>query len=142
MGGNMIVRSVYAGKEYTWRQGYSSSLLIDRKDAEASEVLLTTIAPENFTHRHIHKENEQLYFVVRGEGIIISRSEGETVDNEERIKSGDVVFIPANTEHQVFSKGEEPLIYLTIDVFPRGKPKDEPTWEAHAKIVAVEIMNR
>lgn len=138
----MIVRNVYAGKEYRWRQGYTSSLLIDRKDAEASEVLLTTIEPENLTHRHVHRENEQLYFVIRGEGLIIFRSEGETVDKEARIKSGDVVSIPVNTEHQVCSKGEEPLVYLTIDVFPKGKPKDEPTWDAHAKIVAMEIVNR
>jgi len=51
-----------------------NSLLIDRKDTEATEVLLTIIKPGNYTHRHLHTSNEQLYCVVEGEGTVISRS--------------------------------------------------------------------
>jgi len=136
----MIVKNVFEGKDYRWPT-HTNSLLIDRKDTQGSEVFLTTIEPKRFTHRHIHKENEQLYYVIKGKGVIICRSKKEKKDREVRIKKGEVVFIPIQTEHKVFCKGEEPLVYLTIDIFPKGKPKGELTWESHAKKLKIETKN-
>ena len=48
----------------------------------------------------------------------------------------DMVHVPRNTEHQVFSAAEdEPLVYLCVDGFPLGKPADEATWEQHYQAV-------
>lgn len=131
----MIVKDINQGKDYRWST-HTNSLLIDRKDTEGSEVFLTTIEPKKFAPRHIHDDNEQLYYVIKGEGLVTYRLPSETADKEVKIKAGQVVFIPLQTEHQITCVGEKPLIYLTIDVFPKGKPADEPTWEAHAKKLA------
>ena len=131
----MIVKDVKEGKDYRWST-HTNSLLIDRKDTEGSEVFLTTIEPKKFAPRHIHNDNEQLYYVIEGEGLITYRLFHEASDKEVKIKSGQVVFIPLKTEHQIVCLGEKPLIYLTVDVFPKGKPTDEPTWDAHAKKLA------
>ena len=131
----MIVKDINKGKDYRWST-HTNSLLIDRKDTEGSEVFLTIIEPKNLAPRHIHDDNEQLYYVMEGEGLITYRLLNETTDRQVKIKAGQVVFIPLQTEHQITCLGEKSLIYLTIDVFPKGKPSDEPTWEAHAKKLA------
>jgi len=133
----MIVKDINEGKDYRWST-HTNSLLIDRKDTEGSEVFLTTIEPKKFAPRHIHNDNEQLYYVIEGEGLITYRLSCETSDKEVKIKAGQVVFIPLETEHKIVCSGEKPLIYLTIDVFPKGKPTDEPTWDAHAKKLAAK----
>lgn len=131
----MIIKDIKQGKDYRWST-HTNSLLIDRKDTEGSEVFLTTIEPKKFAPRHIHNDNEQLYYVIKGEGSITYRLLYETADKEVKIKAGQVIFIPLKTEHQIACLGEKPLIYLTIDVFPKGKPADEPTWDAHARKLA------
>jgi len=131
----MIIKDINKGKDYRWST-HTNSLLIDRKDTEGSEVFLTTIEPKKFAPRHIHDDNEQLYYVIEGEGLITYQLLNETTDRQVKIKADQVVFIPLQTEHQIICLGEKPLIYLTIDVFPKGKPSDEPTWEAHAKKLA------
>jgi len=131
----MIIKDINKGKDYRWST-HTNSLLIDRKDTEGSEVFLTTIEPKKFAPRHIHDDNEQLYYVMEGEGLITYQLLNETTDRQVKIKADQVVFIPLQTEHQIICLGEKPLIYLTIDVFPKGKPSDEPTWEAHAKKLA------
>ena len=131
----MIVKDSNEGKDYRWST-HTNSLLIDRRDTEGSEVFLTTIEPKKLAPRHVHDDNEQLYYVIKGEGLVTYRLPSETADQEVKIKAGQVVFIPLETDHQITCVGEKPLIYLTIDVFPKGKPTDEPTWEAHAKKLA------
>jgi len=133
----MIVKDINRGKDYRWST-HINSLLIDRKDTEGSEVFLTTTESKEFVPRHIHNDNEQLYYVIEGEGLITYRPSSETTDKEVKIKAGQVVFIPLRTEHQITCVGEKPLIYLTIDVFPKGKPTDEPTWDAHARKLATK----
>jgi mannose-6-phosphate isomerase-like protein (cupin superfamily) len=133
----MIIKNIFRGQDYCWPT-HTNSLLIDRKDTEGSEVFLTTIQPRKATHRHIHKDNEQLYYVISGKGLITYCLKGDKGDKKTEIKREDVVLIPIKTEHQVSCIGNSSLVYLTIDVFPRGKPKDDLTWESHAKKLAVQ----
>jgi len=133
----MIVKNIFKGKDYKWPT-HTNSLLIDRKATKGSEVFLTRIEPKKFTHRHIHRDNEQLYYVIKGKGLITYRLKGEKIERKARIEEKDLVLIPIKTEHQVFCVGNKPLLYLTIDVFPKGKPKGEESWEAHARKLAIE----
>ncbi|MCD6231293.1 cupin domain-containing protein [Candidatus Aerophobetes bacterium] len=132
----MIVKDIKNGKDYRWST-HINSLLIDRKDTEGTEVFLTKVEPKKSVPQHTHNDNEQLYYVIEGEGLINYRSPSESVGKKVKIKAGQIVFIPLKTEHQIICVGEKPLIYLTIDVFPKGKPPGEPTWDAHAKNLAI-----
>lgn len=133
----LIVKKIKDGQDYCWPT-HTNSLLIDRKDTKGSEVFLTTIEPGRGTHCHSHKDNEQLYYVIKGEGLISYCSQDETTYKKAKIAPEQIVFIPIETKHQVLCNGKEPLVYLTVDVFPNGKPADELTWEAHAKKLAIE----
>lgn len=136
----MIIKNIFEGQNYCWPT-HANSLLIDRKDTEGTEVFLTTIQPEKATHRHIHEDNEQIYYVISGEGLITYCMEGGNCDEKTGIKKETVVLIPIKTEHQVSCVGNNPLVYLTIDIFPRGKPEGEPTWKAHAEKLVVQTKN-
>jgi len=133
------VRNIFAGKDYRWPT-HTNSLVIDRKDARGSEVFLTTILPGKSTHRHVHRDNEQVYYVIGGKGLIVSGSPADKKDRKHMIKKNDVVLITIGTYHKVFCLDRQPLRYVTVDVFPKGKPKDEPTWAAHAKKLAVDTL--
>ena len=52
--------------------------------------------------------NEEVYYVVRGEGLILNPDNGNAV----KVKHGDSVLIPRDTLHQVFNFGEEELYVL------------------------------
>ena len=132
----MIVRSSLHGEDYNWPT-HTNSLLIDRKDSRGTEALLTTIRPGKATHDHSHAENEQLYYVTQGAGQIKHAAPGKK-PRLAKIRKGDVVFIPLRTMHQVACRGRKPLRYITVDIFPGGKPKSEPTWAAHARKLAEE----
>src|SRR3989339_2035599 len=121
-------KNIYKGIDYKWPT-HTNSLLLDRKHAAGTEVFLTTILPGKFTHSHVHKDNEQLYYVIEGAGSIVFFKKGATEKSRKRVavRKNEIVFIPINIEHQVFCSGKRPLRYLTVDIFPKGKPKDEPT---------------
>ncbi|OGS19212.1 MAG: hypothetical protein A3J83_09060 [Elusimicrobia bacterium RIFOXYA2_FULL_40_6] len=126
-------KNIYKGRDFKWPT-HTNSLLLDRKHAAGTEVFLTTIQPGKFTHSHIHNDNEQLYYVIEGAGKIVFFKKGQ--QNKKKtiaVNKEEIVFIPLKIEHQVFCFGKKPLRYLTIDIFPKGKPKDEPTWAAHAR---------
>ena len=43
-----------------------------------------------------------------------------------RVNVGDLVRIPPHTFHRIRCSGKEKLVYLSVDCFPGGGPKDEP----------------
>ena len=61
-------------------------------------------------HLHIHKDAEQVYFVIQGEGTV------QVGVEQEKVKAGDVVFLPANTQHGFFNTGEKKVILLLVGV--------------------------
>lgn len=137
----IIVKNIFTGKNYVWPT-HSNALLLDRKSTRGSEAFLTAIKPGKFTHEHVHKDNEQVYYVIEGKGVIFSRLANKGSKKKVKINKFDLVLIPLKVYHQVFCTGKKSLRYLTIDIFPKGKPKDEPTWETHARKLALDTKQK
>jgi mannose-6-phosphate isomerase-like protein (cupin superfamily) len=71
---------------------------------------------------HVHEENEQIYVVVRGRGLMI-------VDGEERpIEAGGAVLIPAGSEHAIRNTGDELLEYVSATTPPFAAEITGETW--------------
>jgi mannose-6-phosphate isomerase-like protein (cupin superfamily) len=106
-----------------------NDLVMDRADAETSEVFIVVLEPGQAPPLHVHDDTEQIFYVMEGEGRL------QIGESEERlpVKPGDIVRIPPHTYHRIFCEGNHPLRYLSVDCFVSGKPKDEPTWDAHVK---------
>jgi len=65
------------------------------------------LAPGGYTPRHTHPwEHEQ--FVHSGRGGMLR--DGQWIE----LKPGDVLFVPANEEHQLKNTGEEPLVVVCL----------------------------
>lgn len=65
------------------------------------------VEPEGHTPLHSH-EWEHEVFVLEGEGMVL----GEV--GEEKLKRGDVVFMPPNEKHQFKNSGDEKLRFLCL----------------------------
>jgi mannose-6-phosphate isomerase-like protein (cupin superfamily) len=121
------------GKRYTFPT-HVNDVLLPREQAECVEAFGVVIEPGKFTHDHVHEDTEQLYYVISGQGrAAFAFADGRR--EEFPLQAGDLVYVPRSTRHQVFCAGEEPLTYLCVDAFPRGKPAGEPTWEDHYRAV-------
>tara|TARA_R110002096_G_scaffold299200_3_gene493648 strand:- start:860 stop:1216 length:357 start_codon:yes stop_codon:yes gene_type:complete len=58
------------------------------------------------TELHLHKKSEEIYHITHGEGIMTLG------DNQFHVQTGDTVFIPPNTPHQISNTGSNDLVFL------------------------------
>ena len=89
-------------------QGVTIRWLLD-EDAGATNFYMRhfAIAPEGYTPKHAHDwEHEVL--ILGGEGVVCHGGE------EHPCKPGDVIFMPANEEHQFKCSGDEPMTMLCL----------------------------
>lgn len=106
-----------------------NDLVMDRADAEASEVFVVVLEPGESPPLHAHPDTEQIFYVMDGVGTLYIGENQQAFP----VKPGDVVRIPPHTLHRIRCEGEQPLRYLSVDCFVGGRPKDEPTWDAHVR---------
>ena len=111
---------------------HTNLLVMDRAEATASESFITVMEPGEAPPLHVHHDTEQVFFVLSGEGRLIT---GADEQDQGPIVPGDLVRIPPGTWHKVPCVGDEPLRYLVVDVFPGGRPSAEPIWESHVRVV-------
>lgn len=112
-----------------------NDLVMDRSEAETSEVFIVVLEPGEAPPLHIHHDMEQIFYVLEGTGAL---QIGETPQHY-RVKPGDLVRIPAHTYHRITCTGSQPLRYLSVDAFVDGKPNAEPTWDSHVRTLCKEF---
>lgn len=91
-----------------------------RKTLDLKAVALGFIhlpGDEGYTFTHSHREQEEVYIVIRGEGILL-------VDNEElEICEGDVIRVSANAKRALKAHGNG-LFVICSGAVPQGFPKN------------------
>lgn len=110
-----------------------NDLVMDRAEASFSEVFIVIVEPDKAPPLHRHNDTEQIFYILKGNGRLIIRTEEEQQEFE--VSPGDVVRIPVNTLHSIQSDQDENLEYLAIDCFGNNRNQDEPTWEDHVKVL-------
>jgi mannose-6-phosphate isomerase-like protein (cupin superfamily) len=108
-----------------------NDLVLDRAEAATSEVFIVVLQPGEAPPLHKHDDTKQIFFILSGKG----RLEIGPGRQQHYVEPGDVVRIPSSTLHRIECVGGEALRYLAIDCFINGRPKDEPTWDSHVKVV-------
>ncbi len=111
-----------------------NDLVVDRAEAAAAEVFVVVLGPGKAPPLHKHDDTEQIFYILSGSGVLRIGKEQQ----EHRVRTGDVVRIPPKTWHSIRGQGKKSLRYLAVDCFPGGRPKAEPTWEAHVKVLCKE----
>jgi mannose-6-phosphate isomerase-like protein (cupin superfamily) len=113
---------------------HTNDLVLDRADSQTSEVFVVVLEPGEAPPLHKHDDTEQVFYILEGEGVLRIGSD----QKEFAVHPTDVVRIPPTVLHSIRCAGQKPLRYLAIDCFTAGRPKDEPTWDSHARAMCRE----
>jgi quercetin dioxygenase-like cupin family protein len=108
---------------------HNNFLIMDRTNAEVAESFIVQIAPYKNTHRHVHNDTEQVFYVLSGKGRLDLERDGKMENYN--LEPTNFVHVPRNLYHQIFCTGADSLNYLAIDCFPHGSNPLEPTWNDH-----------
>jgi mannose-6-phosphate isomerase-like protein (cupin superfamily) len=116
---------------------HGNSLIMDRSNSEVSESFIVNIAPGRNTHKHVHHDTEQVFYVLFGKGRVELEREGKMEKFD--IEPKNVVFIPRHSYHQIFSTSADTLHYIAVDCFPMGRNPLEPTWDSHVQVMCKDM---
>ena len=86
---------------------YVQWLITEKDGAKNFFMRLFTIEPGGYTPLHSHNWEHEV-FILEGEGKVISNGK------EMLFKSGDVIFIPPNEEHQFLNTGKNSLRFICL----------------------------
>jgi mannose-6-phosphate isomerase-like protein (cupin superfamily) len=69
---------------------------------------ISRYAPMAYVQEHVHQVQEQVYYVLEGEGVI-------TLDDERRLmRANDYVWVPPGVRHSFHNTGTVGLVFLVI----------------------------
>jgi mannose-6-phosphate isomerase-like protein (cupin superfamily) len=104
----MEIRSLALAVPFTTKDGSTIRSLLDLGTAPVHNQSLAeaTVAAGSATQRHYHRESEEIYYVVEGEGEV--ELDGERA----AVGAGDAVLIPPGTWHEIRASEPGPLRFL------------------------------
>ena len=64
------------------------------------------------SNRHVHESEEQLFYILKGRGVL------RVGEEEEEVREGDMIYLPPKIPHQITNErgGDDWLEYLVISV--------------------------
>jgi len=111
---------------------HTNDLVMDRAEAETSEVFVVILEPGESPPMHVHDDTEQVFYILRGTGTLYIGKDGS---RRFAVREGHVVRIPPHTYHRILSGRRQQMVYLSVDCFVGGRPKQEPTWASHVQVM-------
>jgi uncharacterized RmlC-like cupin family protein len=113
-------RVVSGDAPYESKQGSVYEPGISKETVGATAVFLgqVTLSPGRRTKAHIHERHESAFYMVSGENVELWT--GERLQDCQRAKAGDYLFIPANVPHVAVNRSERlPAVFIGV--------RNEPT---------------
>ena len=91
------------------RGGQISYLLLAGGQFGSQAMSITWVegAPGSEQSLHEHAQNEQVYVIIRGRGLMTCGEE------QEEVGPGTLVYVPPRTAHAIRNTGDEPLVYVS-----------------------------
>jgi mannose-6-phosphate isomerase-like protein (cupin superfamily) len=114
---------------------HTNDLVMDRADAETSEVFIVILEAGEAPPPHVHHDMEQIFYLLEGAGVL----EIGQPPQQYPVGPGDVVRIPPHTLHRIICRSPHRVRYLSVDAFLGGRSKTEPTWESHVRALCDEF---
>ncbi len=109
-----------------WRQypghfgGALSKALVDPAGTGTKLVdfRISRYAPAAYVEEHVHAVQEQIYYVLEGEGVL-------TLDGERRLmRAHDYVWVPPGVRHGFTNTGTAGLVFLVVTTPAVDEPLD------------------
>jgi mannose-6-phosphate isomerase-like protein (cupin superfamily) len=97
------LQSLDSAEPFTTKDG---STIRELHHTDVQSLAEATLEPDEATQRHYHARTEEIYFVLKGSGLM-------EVDGEAKIvRRGDAILIPAGAWHQLENNGNSELRIL------------------------------
>jgi quercetin dioxygenase-like cupin family protein len=100
-----------AWQQYPGHFGGALSKALVGPDNAGSRLLdfrISRYAPMAYVQEHVHKVQEQVYYVLEGEGIL-------TLDDEKHLmRPHDYVYVPPGVRHSFINTGTNGLVFLVV----------------------------
>jgi mannose-6-phosphate isomerase-like protein (cupin superfamily) len=100
-----------AWQEYPGHFGGALSKALVGPDNSGSSLLdfrISRYAPNAYVGEHMHKVQEQIYYVLEGEGVL-------TLDKERHLmRPHDYVYVPPGVRHSFTNTGTVGLVFLVV----------------------------
>ena len=114
-------RQALATSPRNHRGGQVSYLLLTEGQFGSRHLSITWVegAPGSEQPVHAHPDNEQVYVIVRGRGLM------KVGDEELQVGAGELVFVPPGTGHAILNTGDEPLVYVSATSPPFELPAQD-----------------
>jgi mannose-6-phosphate isomerase-like protein (cupin superfamily) len=90
--------------------GALSKALVDRGNtgSERIDFRISRYAPNAYVQEHVHKVQEQIYYVLEGNGVL-------TLDDTEHLMGPhDYVYVPPGVRHSFTNSGLVGLVFLVV----------------------------
>ena len=98
-----------AGGKGTLKGKFAFTRDMATEDEAIKEIGWMTLNKGESVGVHSHKNNEDTYIIVSGEGVFTDSSGKETI-----VKAGDVTIARPNQSHGLRNEKDEPLVFLDI----------------------------
>jgi len=108
-----------------WREypghfgGALSKALVDLKNSGSSllDFRISRYAPNAYVQEHVHKIQEQVYYVLEGEGML-------TLGKARHLmRPHDYVYVPPGVRHSFTNTGTAGLVFLVVTTPADDEPK-------------------
>lgn len=76
-------------------------------NSKHTQIVVMSINPGEDIGKEVHTENDQVLYLVSGKGTVYLDG------NESEYNAGDCVLVPAGTEHNFTTVGDEPMKIIT-----------------------------
>jgi mannose-6-phosphate isomerase-like protein (cupin superfamily) len=97
------ISSVSRAEPFTTKDG---STIRELHHTAGQSLAEATLEPDQASERHYHRASEEIYFVVKGSGVL------EVDDERTTIRPGDAILIPPGAWHTLENNGTSELRIL------------------------------
>ncbi len=102
----MQIRNINSVEGYITKDGSLVKEIFHPNNSDVRNHSFAVAIVERETKAHYHEKSEEIYFILKGKGII-------NIDGiEKEVEKGDVILIPPKSTHKIRRVGEEELVII------------------------------
>lgn len=114
---------LFKAEEVNWIEApghfsaFSKMLVNENCGSRYFDFRVSSYQPKGYCETHSHQTAENIYYILKGEGIV------ELDGKRHLVSPGVVIFIPPKVKHAIINTGFEDLIFIVAASPPQDMPK-------------------
>jgi len=103
---------IFKAQELDWIEApghfsaFSKLLVNESSGSKYFDFRISSYQPKGYCEAHVHKTAENIYYILKGEGVVDLNGKRHLVG------PGVVIFIPPKVKHAIINTGFEDLVFI------------------------------